>query len=169
MSHMNLARVEDSRKFKVDIGNAREFLGTRFTKPWFFESYTHLMMEDYTPVNLHFKTFNGEIFQFRIGKYHGQEGIWICSTLEDSFFVGGVALSLDKMRERYTKSSNKKHKVKDSFSGYYSYGKRLIEGLDILEKHMDEEGLYFSYDSLKAIYRELRRRKKNANKRITNT
>ena len=151
-----------------DIGKGDVFLGDSFSRPYFFESRTKRMMEDVSPLNITFKTWKGEFFQFRIYQFHSVDVMLLASTLQDTFYF--IRPTISKTME-VAKRGNQKHPIKGSYTGYCSWGGYFNELLENLQKHLDEQEIYFTDEVTTAIYLELKRRKKAYVKkcRISNT
>ena len=159
---LNLSPPEIDNRF--DIGRGDLYVGQQYSYPYFFENSNKKMMRDMGRGTIDFKTWKGEYFQFYLGKYHGNSTLILTSTLLDCCFFNANRLGIDKMRDWATQQSEKKHPIKNSFSGYFTFGKKLLEQYDTLEKHMEEQEIYFSDEVLEEIYRELVRREKDGNK-----
>lgn len=148
-----------------DIGQADEYIGPPFSIPYFFEASGRLMMkEPDSPDVINFKTWKGEYFQFYLGKFHSATALVITSTLKDCCFIKANNLSIKGMHDWAEQHFSRKYPIKGSFSGYYTFGKRLMRQYDILEKHLKEQNLYFPDDILVEIYNELVRREKDGNR-----
>ena len=119
------------------------------------------MMKPIGEDTLDFRTWDNEFFQVSIDSFHQQSCLLITSTLEDCAFLLRARLSIEKSREWAKSQSENKHEVKNSFSGYFTFGKKLLKQYDTLEKHMAEHGIYFSDETLEKCYKELCRRKKD--------
>ena len=142
------------------IGNGDLYRGQQYKYPYFFEGPNKKMMVDMSDKTIDFKTWKGEYFQFTIGKFHGNNVLTLTSTLRDYCVFRATLLSVDGMVEWVEKQANRKHYVNGSFSGYYSFGKNILERFDILKIHMEDQGIYFSDEMLEWVYRELIRRTK---------
>lgn len=157
---MNLSITTDH--FSIDVGKGDLYLRDDYTYPWFFESSGKKMMKDPKVENvISIRTWKGEIFQFSLDSFHSNKCLLITSTLLDCAFIPSMALSIDKAKERAKEASEKKHEVKNSYSGYFTFGKKLLAQYDTLEKHLKEQEIYFSDGTLKDIYTELVRRAKH--------
>lgn len=154
---LNLIPVE---RIEFDIGNGDLYAGKPFKIPYFFESSQRRMMREPCEDTLNFKTWKGEYFQFYLGRYHQNIALILTSTLYDCCFFNTSRLSIEKMRKWANEQSEKKHPIKNSYSGYFTFGKKLLEQYDVLEKHMKEQEIYFSDETLEKIYEELKRRAK---------
>lgn len=150
--------LELSRKTNIDVGNGDFYRGAPYHIPYFFETSYRRMMREPDETTITFKTWKGEYFQFYLDKYHDKPILVLTSTLGDSFYIYPSSLSLEKSAERFMTAYSKKTPIKGSFSGYYTYGKHLLEQYEVLKEHMAEQSIYFSDDSLEKIYTELKRR-----------
>lgn len=154
-------KTPSTEKMIFDVGHADLYTGKPFQIPYFFENPRKRMMRE--PVDdstINFKTWKGEYFQFYLDEYHQNTALVLTSTMLDCAFFSTKRLSIDKMREWAKRRSEKKHPIKNSFSGYFTFGKMLLEQYDTLEEHMREQEVYFSDKVLEDIYKELKRRAK---------
>ena len=143
-----------------DIGHADEYTGSQYAYPYFFESSGKLMMRNMGKDNINFKTWKGEYYQFFLDKYHSNNALVLVSTLGDCCFFQLSRLSISRMHDWAKQQSEKKHPIKNSFSGYFTFGQKLLKQYDTLEEHMKEQEIYFPDDILEEIYQELLRRGK---------
>lgn len=143
-----------------DIGHADEYIGEQYSYPYFFETSNKLMMRDMGKDNINFKTWRGEYYQFFLGSFHQHQALVLVSTLKDCCFFKANRLSISKMHDWAKQQSEKKHPIKNSYSGYFTFGQKLLRQYDKLEEHMKEQELYFPDDILEEIYQELVRRGK---------
>lgn len=156
---MNLEMPDEL--FDADVGKADLFTGKSYEIPYFFEHPGHKMMKDPSKSNhISFKTWKGEIFQFSLDQFHSHGCLLVTSTLKDCAFFPQQKLSIDKAVERAERAINTKTPVKNSFSGYSTYGKKMLTQYRTLIKHLKEQEIYFSDETLTAIYKELKRRAK---------
>ncbi len=153
---LNLTIAE--KKQTYDVGHADLYTGKPFKIPYFFESSQRRMMKEPGEQTIDFKTWKGEFFQFYIGEYHNHITLILTSTLYDCCFFSTNRLGIGKMKKWATEQSEKKHPIKNSFSGYFTFGKKLLAQYDNLEKHMEEQEIYFSDEVLEEIFAELKRR-----------
>lgn len=149
-----------ARQTNIDVGNGDMYIGSAYKIPYFFETGYKRMMREPDDTTISFKTWKGEYFQFYLDKYHKSEVMVLTSTLGDSFYIYPGALGLEKSVERFRKAYSKRTPIKGSFSGYYTYGKHLIDQYEVLRQHMDEQRIFFTDESLEKIYEELKRRAK---------
>lgn len=156
--------------FSVDVGEADIFLGKDFERPWFFDSIKWKMMEPCRPEYVHIKTWQGEVYQFRLYKFHDLKAMLITSTCLDTFIVIKTAgLSLKKTMNYARRAKRKKHAVDGSFSGYWTWGKYFEDQYARLKKNMKKQNIFFSDDALEAIYKELVRRSNEKTNNSTGT
>jgi len=143
-----------------EIGHADEYIGSQYGYPYFFEASNKLMMRDMGKDNINFRTWKGEYFQFFLGSFHNSKVLVLVSTLKDCCFFQRSRLSISRMHGWAKAQSEKKHPIKNSYSGYFTFGKKMLKQYDILEEHMKEQEIYFSDEILEEIYQELVRRTK---------
>ena len=155
---LNLTMTE---KNEWDIGHADLYVGKPFEIPYFFESSQRRMMQEPGDTNINFRTWDGEIYQFYLGDYHQNTALILTSTLRDCCFFNINRLGIEKMKKWATEQSEKKHPIKNSFSGYFTFGKKLLTQYATLERHMEEQEIYFSDEVLEKICKELKRRAKD--------
>ncbi len=155
---LNLNLSED--KFLVDIGQADIYNGVQYQYPYFFEHAGHRMMKNMSEQTIDFKTWKGEFFQCSLDKFHGKTCLVITSTLEDCVFLQARRLSIEQSKIWAKERSEKKSEVKGSFSGYYTYGKKLLKQYEDFEQHTAEQNICFSDEVLSKIFKELLRRAK---------
>lgn len=156
--------VEFKEGFSVDVGEADIFLGTDFERPWFFDTQKWKMMEAWSPKYVHIKTWRGEIYQFRLYRFHNSPAMLITSTLEDTFIViKSAGLSIKGTMAKARKAKKYHHPAENSFSGYWTWGKYFEDQYARLKKNMKNQRIFFSDEALKAIYDELLRRKNEEN------
>ena len=142
-----------------DIGKADMFLGDSFPRPYFFESYKDKMMAEASPLNITFKTWKGEFFQFRLGKFHDSKCMILTSTLKDTFIFLTDRPTFSETLSWAEKKKEKKP-IKGSYTGYSSWGGYFRPQFEKLKKHMDEQEIYFTDEITTEIYQELLRREK---------
>lgn len=151
----------ENKIFSVDVGQADVYISNiQYDRPFFFESPQKRMMKPHSLKFITYKTWQGEFFQFSLDKYHGHDCLLITSTLGDCAFFPRKYLGLKKAKERALIASENKHPIEGSFSGYFTYGKKLLEQYSLLEKHLAEQRIYFSDVVLTSIFNELQRRAK---------
>lgn len=143
-----------------DIGHGDLYRGKQYDRPWFFDTPNMKMMRDMGGDTIDFKTWKGEYFQFFLDSYHGNTALFLTSTLQDCCIFTSSCLSLSKMRAWCQKHSEKKTKVEGSFTGYFSFGKKLLEQYDLLDKHIEEQEIYFTDETIERAFNELKRRSK---------
>lgn len=144
-----------------DIGHADLYVGQPFKIPYFFENPKRRMMREMDDTTINFKTWKGEFFQFYLDEYHQNTALVCTSTLLDCAFFMASRLGIDKMRKWAQRQSEKKHPIKGSFSGYFTFGKLLLKQYDTLEQHMAEQEIYFTDEFLEKVFFELKRRAKD--------
>lgn len=156
------------QEFSVDVGEGDIFLGDHFERPWFFDSMRWKMMDDCKPEYIHIKTWKGEIYQFRLYRFHSKPSMLITSTLQDTFVViKSAGLSLKGTMNYARRAKRKKHPVNGSFTGYWTWGGYFEDQYARLKKNMKNQNIYFSDEALKAIYDELVRRDNAKNNQST--
>lgn len=143
----------------VDIGKADLFLGESFSYPWFFESPSRKMMVPQSPLVITFKTWKGEFFQFRLGKFHNNGCMILTSTLKDTFFFFWTDPSFSGTMAK-AENGGKKKPIKGSYSGYSCWGGYFKDLYNTLMKHLEEQEISFTDDQIKMFYIELKRREK---------
>ena len=163
---MNLNEAQE--KFSVDIGQADIYTGVQYQYPYFFEFAGKKMMKDMGNNTIDFKTWTGEYFQCSLDTFHSHTCLLITSTLEDCVFFPAKSLDLDKAKGRAEKAISTKTEIKNSFSGYSTYGKKMLKQYELFEKHIKEQNIYFTSESLTLIFKELLRRAKE-DERSTST
>lgn len=151
---------EPQEKFSVDVGQADIYTGVQYKYPYFFEFAGKKMMKDMSNKTIDFKTWAGEYFQCSLDRFHNNTCLLITSTLEDCVFFPAQSLDLDKAKGKAEKATNTKTEIKNSFSGYSTYGKKMLKQYELFEKHIKEQNIYFTSDSLRLIFKELLRRAK---------
>lgn len=144
-----------------DVGHADYYLGEPYKIPYFFETSKRRMMREPDYSTISFRTWKGEYFQFYIDEYHHNPALVCTSTLLDCAFFMQKRLSIEKMRKWAEEQSTKKHPIKGSYTGYFTFGKLLLEQYATLEKHMAEQEIYFTEEVLERIFNELKRRTKD--------
>lgn len=150
----------ENEDFDIDLGKAYLYSGA-YDIPYFFESASKKMMRPPGPKVISFKTIdNSFILQFALDNYHGKKCILITSTEGDCAFILGTKLSITGMKEWASAKSDNKHPINGSFSGYFTFGRRLLKQYETLEKHLKEHELSVSDESLELIWTELNRRAK---------
>ena len=154
--------VMTEKRLNLDVGHADIYVGPAFEIPYFFESPGRKMMREPGYDNINFRTWDGEFFQFFLDTFHSHQALVLTSTLGDCCFFSYSRLGIEKMREYATAQSNKKHPIKNSFSGYFTFGQKMLKQYDTLEQHMKEQEIYFSDETLEKICEELQRRAKDA-------
>ena len=155
---MILAPPDD---FVFDIGEGDLYSGRPYSIPYFYETpQVRMMKEPDDPLCISFKSWKGNFYQFYLGKFHAKHCLIITSTLKDCYFIPANCLSLERSAEKYREISEKKHYVEASFSGYFSYGKKVVKQYESLMSHLKNDKMYFSEEVLKDIYSELKRRVK---------
>ena len=155
---MNLNEAQE--KFLVDIGQADIYTGVQYQYPYFFEFAGKKMMKDMSINTIDFKTWAGEYFQCSLDTFHSHTCLLITSTLEDCVFFPAKSLDLDKAKSKAEKAINTKTEIKNSFSGYSTYGQKMLRQYELFEKHIKEQNIYFTSESLRLIFKELLRRAK---------
>ena len=155
---MNLEQPTD--KFEIDIGQADLYTGYQYSYPYFFEHAGKKMMKNMGVDTIDFKTWTGEYFQCSLDVFHNHTCLLITSTLEDCVFFPAKALSLDKAKGRAQKGIDNKQTIKGSFSGYSTWGQKYLKQIELFEKHLDDQKIFFSEDTLVKIFKELTRRAK---------
>lgn len=153
---------------KIDIGKGDLYIGEKFSYPYFFESYSRKMMEDPSPHNITFKTWKGEFFQFRLGKFHNSKCMILTSTLKDTFFFFSNNPTIAGTMAK-GKSGSEKIPIKGSYTGYSSWGGYFQKQLKDLEKHLEEQEIFFTDETTAEIYRELMERRKNYGQKHRNS
>ena len=149
-------------KFSVDVGHGEVYISdTPYDRPFFFESAVRRMMKEHSSKYVTLKSWGGEFFQFSLDTYHGNTCLLITSTMGDCAFFPAQSLSLEKAKRKAVENMNSKYLVKGSFSGYSTFGKTALAQYHALEKHLEEQEMYLTDDTLKAIFKELRRRAKD--------
>lgn len=151
---------EPQEKFSVDVGQADIYTGVQYTYPYFFEFPGKKMMKDMSNKTIDFKTWTGEYFQCSLDRFHNHTCLLITSTLEDCVFFPAQSLDLDKAKNKAEKATTNRVEIKNSFSGYSTYGKKMLKQYELFEKHIKEQNIYFTSDSLRLIFKELLRRAK---------
>lgn len=155
---------EVKEEFTVDVGEADIFLGEDFERPWFFDTRTWIMMDECKPEHIHIKTWRGEIYQFRLYRFHNQPAILITSTLKDTFIViGHKQHSIHGTMLKARRAKRTHHPAEGSFSGYWTWGKYFEDQYARLKRNMKNQRIFFSDEALTAIYNELVRRKNEKN------
>ena len=144
--------------FSVDIGKASVYVGEQYEYEYFFESSSRKMMKPMGVGTIDFRTYQNEYFQFSLDTFHNNKCLLLTSTLGDCAFFGAPRLSLDKSIEYAKHHSAQKHTIKNSYSGYFTFGKKLLKQYETLKKHLKEQHLYLTDDALEKIYKELKRR-----------
>lgn len=156
--------------FSVDVGEADIFLGDHFERPWFFDTLRWKMMDDCKPEYVHLRTWQGEIYQFRLYTFHNRKAMLITSTLQDTFIcVKAAGWGLKKTMNYARRAKRKKTPVNGSFTGYWTWGGYFEEQYDRLKKNMKKQNIFFSDEALEAIYNELVRRQNEKNFTSTGT
>lgn len=153
---LNLNMTENDKVW--DIGHGDLYSGTQYEYPYFFETVNTRMMKDIGENTIDFKTWKGEFFQFYIDRYHGNQALYLTSTLLDCCVFQPKRLSVAGMKEWAKSQSENKRPVKGSYTGYFSFGKKLLTQLELLESHMEEQEIYFSDEVLERAFNELMRR-----------
>lgn len=142
-----------------DVGEGDLYMGRPYRIPYFFEnSQWKMMKEPDDPLCISFRSWKGNFYQFFIDTFHNKPALVITSTLRDCYFLPNTVLSMQGSADRYLRYCNKKTPVKDSFSGFYSWGKKLLKQRETLMSHLKDDNMYFSDDVLAEIYAELKRR-----------
>lgn len=157
-TNCQIAEIDDfTDDFSMTLGSAIYYRGD-FEHPWFFDSPTQIMVRDFHPAYIHFKTINNEIYQFRLEDFHSKESLLLTSTLGDTFWFFLPHPSIErtmhiaiKGRERYSS--------KTSISGYVCWGNYFDTLLLRLQGHMETEDIEFPADKLDIIAHELKRRR----------
>ncbi len=155
-----MLKLSWKRNKTFDIGHADEYIGEQYSYPYFFETSNKLMMRDMGKDNINFKTWKGEYYQFFLDKFHSNKALVLVSTLGDCCFFKQSYLSIKGMQEWAKMQSEKKHPIKNSYSGYFTFGQKMLRQYDKLEEHLKEQEIYFPDDILEEIYQELIRRDK---------
>lgn len=149
-------------EWNIDVGKADYFIGKKYDIPYFFETPQKKMMrEPGGPDTITFRAWSGTYYQFYIGTYHNRPALYITSTLEDCYIMPKGCLSLEKSAEKYIHSSNRRTPIKGSFSGYYSYGKKILEMREKLMENLQKDGVTFSDEAVGRIFEILSRRVKD--------
>lgn len=162
--------IESEETFSVDVGEGDIFLGKEFERPWFFDSMRWKMMDAWKPEYIHIKTWKGEIYQFRLYKFHSKPSMLITSTLQDTFIViKSAGLSLKGTMNFARRAKRKKHPVEGSFTGYWTWGNYFEDQYTRLKKNMKKQNIFFSDEALEAIYNELVRRNNEKTHESTGT
>ena len=157
---MNLETAQT--KFTIDVGQADIYTSTiQYNRPFFFESTQRRMMKSHSLRYITYKTWGGEFFQFSLDRFHNHVCLLLTSTLGDCAFFPAKALSLEKAKARAQSAADNKCPIEGSFSGYYTWGKKLLGQYETLEKHLAEQNVYFSEEILTSIFKELQRRAKH--------
>lgn len=144
-----------------DVGEGDLYVGRPYRIPYFFETpQLQMMKEPDDPLCISFRSWTGHFYQFYIGIFHSKPSLIITSTLKDYYVFPVMSLSFAQSQEKYRHYSNKKTPVKGSFSGFYSWGEKLLNQCDVLLSHLKNDNMYFSDDVLAEIYAELKRRAK---------
>ncbi|MBO5628165.1 MAG: hypothetical protein J5965_03710 [Aeriscardovia sp.] len=146
------------KEVQIDVGHADLYIGPAFDIPYFFETSNRRMMQEPGDTNINFRTWDGEFFQFYMDYFHGKKTLILTSTLSDCCFFSINRLSIDKMKEWAKSQTERKHFVNNSFSGYFTFGRKMLEQYATLERHMEEQEIYFTDEALEQIYSELKRR-----------
>ena len=155
---LNLTMTSESVTW--DIGHGDLYTGVQYDRPWFFDTPNVKMMRDMGSDTIDFKTWNGEFFQFFLDSYHGRQALFLTSTMRDCCIFQCGRLSIEGMKEWCKSRHEKKVPIKGSFSGYFSFGKKLLDHFELLERHMEEQEIYFSDETLEQVFAELKRRSK---------
>lgn len=156
---MNLMAAQT--KFSTDVGRADIYTATQqYDRPFFFESSQRKMMKSHSLKYITYKTWGGEFFQFSLDSFHNHVCLLLTSTLGDCAFFPAKALSLEKAKARAKSAADSKCPIEGSFSGYYTWGKKLLEQYETLERHLAEQNICFSEETLTSIFKELQRRAK---------
>ena len=151
---------EPQEKFSVDIGQADIYTGVQYQYPYFFEYSGKKMMKDMSDSTIDFKTWAGEYFQCTLDKFHSHTCLVITSTLEDCVFLPAKSLSLERAKGKAKTATTRKTEIKNSFSGYSTYGQKMIKQYEVFEQHLKEQNIYFTDEVLTIIFKELLRRAK---------
>lgn len=141
-----------------EIGHGDLYVGEQYVYPYFFESAHKRMMKDMGKDTIDFKTWGGEYFQFTLGEYHNRPALILTSTLKDFCVFKCTMLSIPKMKDWAETQSKKKSMIEGAFTGYSTFGRRVLRALNTLEQHLAEQEIYFSGEVLEQIYKELSRR-----------
>lgn len=166
MSHTEISMEKPkSNQFTVDVGEGDVFLGKEFDRPWFFDSLRWKMMKEWSPEYVHIKTWKGEIYQFRLYRFHSRPAMLITSTLQDTFIVFSNALGLKKTMNVARRAKRNKIPIEGSVTGYSTWGLAFEEQYTRLKANMKKQHIYFSDDALVDIYNELVRRNNEENER----
>lgn len=153
--------LSPTKPMTIDIGKGDLYQGKPYPIPYFFEkAYLRMMREPDSRNVISFKTWKGEYFQFYLDRYHSSQTLVLTSTLRDSVFISPTTLSIEKSAEKFKETSQKSHPIKNSFSGYFKYGTRIAEQYAKLFTHLAEQEIYFSDETVKWVYKELKRRAK---------
>lgn len=153
---------------EFDVGHADLYIGKAYKIPYFYEtSQKRMMREPGGNDTISYKSWSGNFYQFYLDSFHNLPALYITSTLEDCYPMSTRTIGLEKSVERYKQASEKQHFVKDSFTGYYTFGKKLIKQHDTLVEHLKEDEISFSDEFLENIFLELKRRVKD--ERCTDT
>lgn len=145
----------------IDVGEGDLYVGKPYKIPYFYEtSQVKMMKEPDDPLCISFKSWKGHFYQFYLGEFHNKSALVLTSTLRDSYVFPTKSLSLEGSAEKFRYHSNKKTPIKGSFSGFYSWGKRLLKQYDTLMSHLEDDKMYFSDEVIQDIYKELVRRVK---------
>lgn len=147
-----------TEKFDVDIGQADVYTGVQYKYPYFFEHSSCKMMKDMSSKTIDFKTWQGEYYQCSLDRFHNHTCLLITSTLKDCIFLRYRLLSIERSKIWAKEMSEKKKDIKGSFSGYSTYGKKLLAQYELFEKHTKEQNICFSEKALEQIFKELLRR-----------
>lgn len=134
-----------------------------FQHPWFFDTYQHRLMKDFSDKYIHLKSLKtGDIFQFMLIDVlprFRRKGILITSTMGDTVYVFDIKQpSFHKTIHRYQQGSIAKASS-TSYSGTVKYGGYIMKQYEEFFKHIKEADIEFSDKSLMLIRDELERRK----------
>lgn len=157
--------VDASEKWHApDIGDAVEYFGD-YDYPYFFysEASTWHMMKPFSAEVINYKTFVGEVYQFRLGRFHDHNCLLLTSTLKDTFiFMAKSSLKVHNIDEamQIARAGQKKVDSRTAYSGYVRWGCSFEERYTRLMQNMASQHIYFTDEALNKIFEELRRRVK---------
>ena len=129
-----------------------------FTVPELYCNSRWKRILPYSPKYVHFKTYHGTIFQFRLEKFHSKPAILLTSTKGDLFWFFIPRLSIESTMSQVERANGRPHvtgwhkagdgkKTSQRWGGYLiDCHKRLLQNLD---------GFELTHEVLKQIYQAL--------------